>query len=86
MRTWAQRTTNGSGKTTVQSTPVDLVQHRAAILVGMLFKITIHCATNNGTHNKRRRAWTYEYLSAAQPKPDAIESHTDFGANRSYQR
>ncbi len=51
----------------------------------MLFTITTNRTTIAGTHNQCCKAWTYQYVSAAQPNTDTLESHTDSGANRTYQ-
>jgi hypothetical protein len=70
----------------VLSTHLDLLRHHAAVLICMLHIVTTIRASNNGTHNKRCQAWTYEHISAAQPTSDTDEPHTHFAANRPHQR
>lgn len=86
MQPWVQRTTDGSGKTTVHKTHLDYLQHRAAYLICMLFNITIIHSANSGTHNECRKAWTYEHFSTAKPNSAALGSNTNVDAYRSYQR
>jgi hypothetical protein len=69
----------------VLTTYLDLVRHHAALLICMLSILTTIRAANNGTHNKRGQAWTYEHIPTAQPKSDPGKSHTHIDAHRPYQ-
>ena len=69
----------------VLPTHLDLMRHRAALVICMLSIFTTFRASNNGTYNKRCKAWTYEHIPAAQPNTDPDKPHTHFGTHRPYQ-
>lgn len=66
----------------VLTTRLDLMRHRAALFICMLSIFTTIRAANNGTHNKRCQAWTYEHISATQPNSVPDKTNTYFDTHR----